>query len=91
MISMGSAGILPRVYTLPDCPKCDELKEWLQDESVEFDVQSFDTDAQLEFIMKNMFGNPPILELGDDAYPSEVLFPKEVLDVDKLKEVLGSA
>ena len=49
------------------------------------------TPGPYKFIMKNMFGNPPILELGDDAYPSEVLFPKEVLDVDKLKEVLGSA
>jgi glutaredoxin len=88
---MGSTGLRPSVYTLPDCPKCETLKGWLTEKGVDFDVKAFDTETQLEFIMNNQFGNPPILEIGDSVAPSEELFPHEVLDERKLKEVLGSA
>jgi glutaredoxin len=87
---MGSAASRATVYTLPDCPKCEELKEWLGEEGVEFDVRSFDTETQLEFIMRNVFGNPPILERGEMLAPSEDLFPNEALDEAKVKEILGS-
>jgi glutaredoxin len=88
---MGSSGSNPRVYTLPDCPKCDKLKKWLSDRGVEFDVRDFDTEAQTDFIMRNMFGNPPILELGESFAPSEELFTDEKLDETKALEVLGVA
>ena len=84
-------GHTPMVYTLPDCPKCDELKEWLEAQGFKYDVSSFDTEIQLEFIMRNMFGNPPILEIGSEAFSSEELFPQEILDEDKLKEILRVA
>jgi glutaredoxin len=84
-------GHTPRVYTLPDCPRCDELKEWLEAQGFKYDVSSFDTEIQLEFIMRNMFGNPPILEIGSKAFSSEELFPQEILDEDKLKEILRVA
>ena len=88
---MNSKDHIPRVYTLPDCPKCEELKEWLKAQGFKYDVRSFDTEVQLEFIMRNMFGNPPILEVESEAFSSEELFPKELLDEGKLKEVLTSA
>ena len=87
---MGSAASRATVYTLPDCPKCDELKSWLNEEGVEFDVRAFDTETQLEFIMRNVFGNPPILERGEMFAPSEELFPNDALDEVKAKEILGS-
>lgn len=86
---MGSSASRAMVYTLPDCPKCEELKEWLGDRGVEFDVRSFNTKAQTEFIMRNIFGNPPILEWGERAAPSEELFLGEVLDEEKVKEIIG--
>ena len=88
---MDLSSSLPRVYTLPDCPKCEQLKNWLTERSIKFDTKSFDTDVQLEFIMRNMFGNPPILELGEACAPSEDLFPNEVLDETKVMEVLRFA
>lgn len=88
---MSTANMLPRVYTLPDCPKCEELKGWLSEKQIDFDVKPFDTEAQTDFIMRNMFGNPPILELGESFAPSEELFPNEKLDENKVLEVLGIA
>jgi hypothetical protein len=41
--------------------------------------------------MRNMFGNPPILELSESFAPSEALFPDEKLDETKAFEVLGTA
>jgi glutaredoxin len=88
-IHMGSSGSSPRVYTLPDCPKCDKLKKWLSDRGVEFDTSDFDTEAQTNFIMRNMFGNPPFLEVGEAAFSSEDLFKDEELDKAKVLEVLN--
>jgi hypothetical protein len=88
---MASTGSRLRVYTLPDCPRCDVLKVWLKGRRMEFDEKAFDTEAQLDFIMKNFFGNPPILEVGESAFPSEELFQDESLDEAKMSEVLGIA
>ena len=90
LVQMDSTKMRPRVYTLPDCPHCEALKGWLKARGVEFEERAFDTDVQLEFIMRNMFGNPPILEVGSRVVPSEELFVDEALDEEKLREVLGS-
>ncbi|MGD2201352.1 MAG: hypothetical protein PVJ38_06970 [Candidatus Bathyarchaeota archaeon] len=83
---MGSRAI---VYTLPDCQKCEELKKWLDEEGVEFEIKSFTTEVQLEFIMKNIFSNPPILQSEGVIASSEDLFSDESLKVEKAREVLG--
>ena len=88
---MSSTGSRLRVYTLPDCPRCDNLKGWLKRRGMEFDERAFDTEAQLDFIMRNFFGNPPILEVDESAFPSEELFQDESLDEAKMSEVLGIA
>ncbi|MCW4048953.1 MAG: hypothetical protein NWE89_04375 [Candidatus Bathyarchaeota archaeon] len=74
---------------MPDCPKCDILKEYLKKNNIEFEAKWFDSEAQTEFIMMNMFGNPPILTSGDKVEPSENTFEGEQLKEDFVKEVLN--
>ncbi len=81
----------PRVYSVPACPKCEVLKGWLKERAIEYEEKVFDTEAQLGFIMRNMFGNPPILEIGDRMASSEEMFPGEILDERKVREFLGHA
>ena len=76
------------VYSLPDCPRCETLKAFLAERGIEFKARWFDTEAQTEFIMRNMFGNPPILELGDRAEPSENLFDGEAIKEEAVMEVV---
>lgn len=85
---MGLAKPGTRVYTLPDCPNCTSLKRWLEEQEITFEEKVFDTEVQLEFIMKNIFGNPPILEVGSRTLPSEELFSDEELDEEKVREAL---
>ena len=79
------------VYSLPDCPKCDKLKEYLKKSNVDFEARWFDTEAQTDFIMLNMFGNPPILTMGEKARvePSENMFVNGELNKDFVLEVLN--
>jgi glutaredoxin len=79
------------VYSLPDCPKCDKLKDFLKGSDVDFEAMWFDTEAQTDFIMMNMFGNPPILTVGDNARvePSENLFDGDKLKQDLVMEALN--
>ena len=81
---MGSPKQVPKLYTLPNCPRCETLKACLKE--VGFEERRFDTDAHVEFIMRNVFGNPPILEVGPRAFASEELFVGEALDEGKLRE-----
>jgi len=76
------------VYSLPDCPKCDKLKNYLEKRGVEFEARWFDTEAQTDFIMMNMFGNPPILAVGSTVRPSEELFEGDALREERVVEVL---
>ncbi|MFA9436698.1 MAG: anaerobic ribonucleoside-triphosphate reductase [Candidatus Bathyarchaeota archaeon] len=32
------------VYSLPDCPKCDKLKDYLKSQKIEFEADWFDTE-----------------------------------------------
>ncbi len=79
------------VYSLPDCPKCEKLKDFLKSSEVDFEARWFDTAAQTDFIMMNMFGNPPILAVGDNARvePSENFFDGDELKKDFVLEALN--
>ncbi len=79
-----------RVYSLPDCPHCEALKGWLRARGIDFEERPFDTEAQVEFVMRNIFGNPPILEVGLRALASEEIFIEEVLDEGLVLEVVRS-
>jgi glutaredoxin len=76
------------VYSLPDCLKCEILKEWLKNNEIKFENKLFDTEAQTEFVMRNMFGDPPVLTCGNRMEPSDTLFSGEVLKEDYVREVL---
>ncbi len=78
------------VYSLPDCPKCEKLKEFMKKRKVEFEAKWFDTEAQTNFIMINMFGNPPILATDTRVEPSEKMFEGDRLREDYVLEVLQS-
>lgn len=78
------------VYSLPDCPKCEKLKKYLKGREIEFESKWFDTENQTNFIMMNMFGNPPILTKGDRVEPSETLFEGELLKEEFVLEVIES-
>jgi glutaredoxin len=79
------------VYSLPDCPKCDKLKKFLKSKDIEFSSEWFDTDNQADFVMMNVFGNPPILSLGEKekVKPSEELFEGEILNEERVLEMLN--
>jgi glutaredoxin len=85
---MNASNTKIRVYSLPDCPKCEVLKEWLKAEGFEFEAKWFDTEAQTDFIMMNFFDNPPILANGEIAKGAEALFEGERLKEDFVMEVL---
>lgn len=76
------------VYSLPDCPKCEKLKEYLKKRGVDFEARWFDTEAQTGFIMMNMFGNPPVLTAGSAVKPSEELFEGDTLMEERVLEAL---
>jgi len=78
-----------RVYSLPDCHKCEELKRWLTEKGIVFEARWFDSEAQTEFVMRNMFGNPPFLEVGERAASSEEFFKDGTLNEAIVREVLG--
>jgi glutaredoxin len=78
------------IYSLPDCPKCDILKNFLNSEKITFESDWFNTENQTDFIMMNIFGNPPILALGnkETVRSSEELFVGETLVEEQVLEVL---
>jgi glutaredoxin len=76
------------VYSLPDCPKCDELKAYLNNRKIEYKALWFNTEVQTDFIMMNMFGNPPILTVRDKIKPSEELFEGDALKKELLMEIM---
>ena len=78
------------VYSLPDCPKCDKLKGFLKSKQIDFETDWFDTKNQTDFVMMNIFGNPPILTLGEKEVvkPSEVLFEGDTLIEGRVSELL---
>jgi glutaredoxin len=78
------------LYSLPDCPKCDTLKDFLISKQINFETDWFDTENQTDFVMMNMFGNPPILTLGDKekVKPSEDMFKGDTLIEARVLEML---
>ncbi len=81
--------MVTRVYSLPDCAKCEVLKGWLKERGIEFEAKWFNSEAQTEFVMRNMFGNPPILEVEEKCVSSEDMFPGGNLDERVVRDFLG--
>lgn len=62
------------VYTQPGCPMCDLLKDWLKSEGIEFEEKLFNTEVQVEMVMKNIFDDPPFLGVNGRVMSSSELF-----------------
>jgi glutaredoxin len=86
---MTSSGV--RVYTLQGCSHCETLKNWLKKKSFLYEEKSFDSEVQADFIMKNIFSDPPILELEAKVFTYDELFRGEELNEEKLNEILHEA
>ena len=43
---MSASNSVARVYSLPDCKKCEQLKEWMKERHLVFEAKWFDTEAQ---------------------------------------------
>ena len=78
-----------RVYSLPDCHRCEELKAWLKAEKVSFEAKWFDSEAQTDFVMRNFFGNPPILEADERFAAAEEMFKAGSLDEGVVRDLIG--
>jgi len=77
------------LYTLPGCSHCETLKDWLKRNDISYEEEFFNSEAQVEFIMKNIFSDPPILELASKILTYEEIFRGEELDEEKLKGVFN--
>ena len=86
---MNASNSVARVYSLPDCKKCEVLKAYMKKQSIPFEAKWFDTEAQTEFVMRNIFGNPPILELGNRCVSAEEMFPGGELSEGVVRDVLN--
>ncbi|HIH88622.1 TPA: NrdH-redoxin [Candidatus Bathyarchaeota archaeon] len=87
---MSETNSVARVYSLPDCKKCEVLKAYMKEKGIPFEAKWFDTEAQTEFVMMNMFGNPPVLVLGDRVASAEDMFPGGVLSEGAVSGVLNA-
>ena len=61
----------------------------MKKQSIPFEAKWFDTEAQTEFVMRNIFGNPPILELGNRCVSAEEMFPRGELSESVVRDVLN--
>jgi len=86
---MSTTNPVARIYSLPDCNKCEELKSYLKGKSIPFEARWFDSEAQTEFVMRNMFGNPPVLEVGGRCAAVEEMFPEGKLSEDVVRDLLN--
>lgn len=78
-----------KVYTWPDCPNCDALKEWLGKEGIEFEIESYTTAIQADFIMQDIFGSTPILETPRGVVIGEDLFDGHELNEGLVREYVS--
>ncbi len=72
-----------RIYTTPDCPRCEQLKAFLERRGVSFEVVDMTTaEALTELRVNGVFTmSAPVLEVNGRFYTTGDLF-----DGDRLKE-----
>ncbi|MFX1510941.1 MAG: glutaredoxin family protein [Promethearchaeota archaeon] len=78
------------VYSSSVCPRCEVLKEYLHDHSVEHTVRMVDEpDAQVDALMLNIY-NTPALVIGNNVLHQKDLFANNRLDENTLLTFLRS-
>jgi glutaredoxin len=73
-----------RIYTTPECPRCEQLKVFLERRGVSFEVVDMTTaEALTELRVNGVFTmSAPVLEINGRFYTTGDLF-----DGDRLKEL----
>ncbi|MDI9616459.1 MAG: glutaredoxin family protein [Methanothrix sp.] len=73
-----------RIYTTPDCPRCEQLKAFLESRGVSFEVVDMTTaEALTELRVNGVFTmSAPVLEMNGRFYTTGDLF-----DGDRLREL----
>ncbi len=76
--------MLCRVYTTPECPRCEQLKSFLKSRGVSFEVMDMTTaEALTELRVNGIFTlAAPVLQIDDRFYTTNDLF-----DGDRLKDL----
>jgi len=77
------------VYTQPGCKNCETLKSWLKAKKLKFKEKTFDTEAQVEMIMKNVFGDPPYLQVEDKVLCSNEMFESGIIIESAIKRCMN--
>lgn len=72
-----------RVYTLPCCPRCEEIKELLTSLNLPYEEADMeDSEVMSELWCDNIIvQEAPVLQINDNYYHGKTLFPKGELDV----------
>ena len=78
------------VYSSSVCPKCDVLKQYLQDHNIEHTVRKVeDPDAQVDALMLNIYSTPALV-IGNNILHHLDLFNKNELNEPTLIGFLRS-
>ena len=78
-----------KLYTWPDCPNCKRLKAWLVQQNIEFVAQSFTVVVQTDFIMQDIFGSPPILQVSSGILVGEDMFEGHDLQEQPIRRLIS--
>jgi glutaredoxin len=78
------------VYTTERCPKCNKLKNYLEANSVPFEVADMSTpEALTELRFNGVFTvTAPVLQINDNFLTHEEIFLGEEVNPEKLREIL---
>ncbi|MGQ9513869.1 MAG: glutaredoxin domain-containing protein [Thermoproteota archaeon] len=74
-----------RVYTTPNCVRCEQLKRWLKNNGIDFEEMDLSsTEVQAELIMKDVYStSSPILQIE-----KSFILAKELFEGERLNEKL---
>ena len=79
------------VYDTEACPRCKILEKYLASKGVEIKTTRMDlAEGSTELRCNNVFAlSSPVLRVGDEFYPDDVLFSDGILNVKFVNAVVG--
>ncbi|MEM1537237.1 MAG: glutaredoxin family protein [Candidatus Nezhaarchaeales archaeon] len=79
-----------KLYTTPTCLRCNQLKEWLKREGINYEERSLlDSEVMADLIIRDIFvTSAPVLEYGNDILTAKQLFIGNQLNTELLKGLL---
>jgi glutaredoxin len=88
MVNTGNSPVT--VYTLEDCPHCEMLKEYLQENNIAYREEDMGSAGPLtELRLHGVFvREAPVLRIGDTFLTSTDLFTREDIKKDALASIL---